>query len=362
MSDELPKWKQVVRAVKDQIVSGAWKAGEKLPTYDELEIRFRVSRLTLQQVMRALKTEGFVLARERQGIFVNPRHPFLCRIGILFPYEEGFCTRFWQGLLDAARQICCAQGRELAVYWNLSKSSEELSRLISDIEESRLAGLILPVSPDFGDLQNILKGHPELPLVSAGEFFPRLAWECRIVLDNRALVCRALDFMQKRSCRKIPVMLNGRDSEIAQTFQEEVRKRGLYSPPAWNFVFRMEVAELAEQITALLLSLPEKERPDGIFIGDDNLTSHVVRGAVEKGVRLPGEFTIVSHYNWLPQAVDSLPVCNIGYDIRDIVERAVRKIDEFRVSGRMEPQIYVSPLFREELADSDPQKRERKYA
>jgi len=359
MPVELPKWKQVVRAVKDLIVSGVWKPGEKLPTYDELEIKFKVSRLTLQQVMRTLKTEGFISARERMGLFVNPKHPFLTRLGIIFPYQEDKVTRFWEGLHDAAQQICTAQNRELATYWNLTTSKEELARLKSDIDNSLLSGLILPVTPNFGNLEEFLNAHSELPLIGAGEKFGHAAHFCRMSLDNRTLVCRALDFMQEQGCRRIPIMLNGSHSEIEQFFMEEIQKRGLYSPPQWHFVFQMETAELTAQITELLLSLPEREKPDGIFIGDDNLASYVVRGAVAKGVRLPDDFTLVSHYNWLPKTMDSLPVRNIGYNIKSMMENSIQRLDDFHITGMIEPELYVPPLFHEELKT---QKKEKKYA
>ena len=50
-----PLYLQVVRALKDEIVSGVYPVGSQLPTEEELCERFSVSRYTVREALRRLR-------------------------------------------------------------------------------------------------------------------------------------------------------------------------------------------------------------------------------------------------------------------------------------------------------------------
>ncbi len=56
-----------------RIVSGSWKPGSILPSFDRLADEFSVSRLSVREAMRALAAKGLVNSRPRRGTIVRPR-------------------------------------------------------------------------------------------------------------------------------------------------------------------------------------------------------------------------------------------------------------------------------------------------
>jgi DNA-binding GntR family transcriptional regulator len=72
-SDE-PKYLQLVRALKDEIVSGVYPIGSQLPTEEELCERFRVSRYTVREALRRLRQDNLVFSRQGAGTTVVPPH------------------------------------------------------------------------------------------------------------------------------------------------------------------------------------------------------------------------------------------------------------------------------------------------
>ncbi len=74
MSDE-PLYLQVVRALKDEIVSGVFPIGSQLPTEEELCERFSVSRYTVREALRRLREDSLVSSRQGQGTTVVPPRP-----------------------------------------------------------------------------------------------------------------------------------------------------------------------------------------------------------------------------------------------------------------------------------------------
>ncbi len=64
-------WKQIERALRDDIVRGLYKPGEKLPTENELAKRFDVNRHTLRRAISALNDANVTLVEQGRGIFVR---------------------------------------------------------------------------------------------------------------------------------------------------------------------------------------------------------------------------------------------------------------------------------------------------
>src|SRR6201995_323285 len=67
-----PLYLQVVRALKDEIVSGAFPIGSQLPTEEDLCARFSVSRYTVREALRRLRDDRLVASRRGAGTTVVP--------------------------------------------------------------------------------------------------------------------------------------------------------------------------------------------------------------------------------------------------------------------------------------------------
>lgn len=68
---------QVVELLGNEIRAGNHKPGERLPTEQELIVRFGVSRTVIREAFASLKAEGLVVTRQGSGTFVaeNPLGP-----------------------------------------------------------------------------------------------------------------------------------------------------------------------------------------------------------------------------------------------------------------------------------------------
>jgi GntR family transcriptional regulator len=68
-----PLYIQIMRALKQDIVTGVYPVGSQLPTEDELCRRFSVSRYTVREALRRLRDDDLILSRPRAGTIVVPR-------------------------------------------------------------------------------------------------------------------------------------------------------------------------------------------------------------------------------------------------------------------------------------------------
>ena len=80
------RYSALARLLGDEIESGRYKVGQKIPTEAELQQRFDVSRHTVREALRDLKGQGILLARAGVGTVVRakaPRTRFMQGIGTL---------------------------------------------------------------------------------------------------------------------------------------------------------------------------------------------------------------------------------------------------------------------------------------
>lgn len=63
----------IEKTIKEAILAGTLKAGDRLPTEKEMASQFSVSLVTLREALRALETSGLIQKRKggRRGIFVS---------------------------------------------------------------------------------------------------------------------------------------------------------------------------------------------------------------------------------------------------------------------------------------------------
>ena len=66
---------QVFEQLQGLLIDGTWRAGDKLPSENELAETFGVSRMTIRQSMQKLKALGLIETRTGSGSYVRELNP-----------------------------------------------------------------------------------------------------------------------------------------------------------------------------------------------------------------------------------------------------------------------------------------------
>jgi GntR family transcriptional regulator len=66
----LPLYFQLKTLILEKIQQGEWKPGEKLPTEEEIQKKYDVSRATIRQALRELEFDGTIIRQAGRGTFV----------------------------------------------------------------------------------------------------------------------------------------------------------------------------------------------------------------------------------------------------------------------------------------------------
>lgn len=67
----IPLYQQVIDIIKNEISSGAYKAGARIPNEFELAESYKVGRVTVRRAIEELVQQGYLTKRQGKGTFVN---------------------------------------------------------------------------------------------------------------------------------------------------------------------------------------------------------------------------------------------------------------------------------------------------
>ena len=95
----MPLYLQLKERIQDEIVSGFFEVGDKIPTEKELEEKYEISRTTVRQAIEELVLEGLLYKRQGIGTFVSEPKPEFA-LGKLTSFTEDQKRRGYQPSSD----------------------------------------------------------------------------------------------------------------------------------------------------------------------------------------------------------------------------------------------------------------------
>lgn len=351
------KKNEIVSQLRAHIVTGKIPPAGRLPTRRELGIQYRASLPTVQQALDVLVSDGFVHSRGTRGTFVVDDPPHLSRYALVFPRHpyatDAYWTRFWTALANEAIAIERTSALHVPIFYGIDghTDTEDYQRLLGELESHTLAGLIFATQPS-GLRGTPLIDHPDVPRVAImGPGFESLHIG-RVGLDAASFFDRAVEYLIQRGRKRLAFISRSEDTGRVPLFDAAVARNGVSSPPWWRQFVPIAPPDCAAHVAMLLTHPNQTERPDGLFIADDNLVESVTSGLTRAGMRVPEDMDIVAHCNFPWQPPSILPVKRLGFDSRQALRACMANIDAQR-RGEGTGVASISAIFDHEIDPAD---------
>ncbi len=343
----------IVDNLRGQILSGDYAPGDRLPTRIELQEHYAASSITVQRALDVLGEDGFVEARGRNGTFVATNPPHTSHYAVVFAQRlrEGGWNEFWTALhAQAMGEMWQSGQRRLTSYLGIDghTDSEDYQRLVRDIASRRIAGIFFASAPhNLLDTPLLTADVPRAAIGLPNDF----AHVASVVLDEDAFIAKALDHLKARGRKRIALLMFAGHGE---TFLGKVRialkARGMTTHDRW--VHGCSAASSSTRWlrgwAQLLMDRGQSERPDGLFISDDNLVEHSTGGLIAAGVRVPQDMDVVAHCNFPYPTPSVISARRLGFDARQVLASAVDLLARAR-HPKHPHHVVVPPHFEDEL-------------
>jgi DNA-binding transcriptional ArsR family regulator len=340
---------QIFQIMRNEILAGEHAPGAKLPTYDALVEQFRVTRPTVSRVLKALRGEGLIAIDGKRGIFVAKVFPHHNRYLWVTSEQPGSMewTSFLATILELIEKGETGLPCEVIPLVGVDGRANNVAyqTLCEAVEHRSVAGLMVMNSATTYLLPALQSAG--LPRVAIWAPLPHAAL---LSLDFDALIERACTRLLEKGRRIAVISPHAPNLDRSQAY---LFKRGLAKDRLWA----LHVAPVGcERIAELLFDRPD--RPDAVFVTDDNLVTPLLAGLKRARVRVRRDVHVLAHCNW-PRPIGAAEgVEHIGFDVREVLIKGKECIDAQR-AGDNNPGRLVPPRFANELLYPVPTRRPR---
>ncbi|MDE3105952.1 MAG: GntR family transcriptional regulator [Acidobacteriota bacterium] len=300
-SRSVPKYRQVYEDLYASIMSGTYRAGERLPSEAELGERYQTSRITIAKAVNELQLQGLVSRRAGSGTHVlSQAAPSGHVFGLLIPdlgrteVFEPICHGMMQSPLSRPHSLLW--GHSTGDPTQQEKQSELLCQqyIAQKVSAVFFAPIEYTPNKDEVNLKIVTAleraGIPIVLLDRCYSVYPKRSRYDLVGIDNRRAGYVITDHLLQHGIRRIAFVAR---AYSANTVEERIA--GYYEA-----LFAAGIMPQAELVLRgdpedprFLEQLLSKVRPEGIVCANDLTAALVMSGLIDRGVRVPEDIRIV---------------------------------------------------------------------
>jgi len=302
---------RVAREYRARLLRVAHPGGRVAPVR-ELAAELGVSVTTILAAQAELAAQGFLEIRQGSGVYVTQKA--LNRpVGIYSNLDlfQPHVSVFQHLVMRELRLWFAARGMRAECYIGESGSVQNLepqaeSRFMQDVSAGRLAGVVLRSVPDSYAWQRWRQALP-IPVVGGSA-------DAAVRTDAGAMVREGVRLLREQGCRRIALLAWKTDDNMHALFRQALAEVGLPYHPAWvkGDLNPMLTGAGWEEFREIWSA--EREKPDGLLVGDDILFADAGRAILEMRIPVPGRLRVVTHANVGAQTVYPFPVTLLEID------------------------------------------------
>lgn len=309
----------VTEEIRQQIINGDLKPGDRLPSYNARRDEHGVHKNTMSKVYAALESEGLIVRRRGSGTFVAERLERKRKVsGVIGLSGLGFglagCSPYWSDLLGGAREAALRDGMHLLILDADSSHGWEKADGVLLCNWNH-PDLLRPAEIPIVSLLTLIEGVASVAADDEGG--TRLATEHLIELGHRRIA-----YLQDN---------NGGITENRMSgYRNALKAAGIRPQKEWRrvmcgkFLFGTEFTQWARGHMSKWLSEPgtpwatNSQRCTALLCQNDEAALGAIQALNEVGLRVPEDVSVVGF--------DGTSFCELTSPRLSTVEMPLREI------------------------------------
>lgn len=355
---------QVREILLEEILSGHWRVGERLPSVAQLARQSGLSRWPIQEAFDLLAREGYLSKSERSGTFLQSMEPEgrkpkgIIGVAMLLTEEQGTWGTAPYSEYRLARVMAVAESRQFSIEVKYLADDDDWSKI--DVAGKHFRPAVLGVLSlyRFAHPASRVLADDRLPFVHlggyvgycsptvAGDTFSGFYHITRRVIEsghkNIVCVCDPSDSESERQSNLLGHAVAMREAGLV------VNER------AW-----MRSQEIREgDLMGIRAYLEEFADATAIICMWGAIAPAIVEMANVMGLRVPDDLSVTAHgASPLGSRRDIMMTC-LEYDVDGMINEAIDLLEEQRRTRRVDRTCILSnPIIREGGSLAPPPKR-----
>ncbi len=349
------KYYILMEKLKEEILSGRIRAGEKLPSENELSVQYGLSRHTVRKALSILENEGYVTAYHGRGTFCSERmiqRHNSKNIAVVTTYISDY---IFPRLIQGMDRVLTASGYSI-ILKNTGNSRTNEAKVLQELLNKPIDGLIIEPSKSqilcrHLNLYQMLDQY-EIPYVFIQGSYPQLTDKPHILMDDCKGGYLLTRYLIEKGHRKIAGVFKADDSQGAQRhlgYTRALNEAGIAYDPELVVWFHTEDRK---QKPGLMMELfLETGRVfDAVVCYNDQIAIQVMDALRREGVRIPEDVSVTGYDNSAMARAGEIGLTTIAHPQEKLGEMAaelilekIRKVpeEESKVGRLIQPELII---------------------
>lgn len=315
--------------LKQQILTGQLKPGEKLPSENELSRDYQVSRHTVRKALSILQSEGYVYALHGKGTFCSEAliHTGKSKnIAVITTYLDSYIfTEVIQGI----DRVLTEAGYSILLK-NTRNSRNLEAKYLEELLEKDIDGLIIEPSKSqiFCRHMHLYEKLDEykIPYVFIQGCFAQLREKPHVLLDDCGGGYEITKYLTGRGCREIVGIFKADDAQGQNRHKGYVRalqEAGILYDPDKVIWFYTEDRTIHpyEQMKQMARGRSQNYF-DAVVCYNDQIAIEAIRALQEEGLSVPGDVSVTGFDNSYLAVNGRVPLTTIDHPKEKLGEMA----------------------------------------
>lgn len=353
LCEKKPKYYELMCTLREMILSGSVKPGEKLPSENMLAAEHRVSRQTVRKALEILANEGFVYAEHGRGTFCSGlagRPGPTKNIAVVTTYLSDY---IFPRVISGIDQVLTGQGYSILLK-NTKNSRTLEARCLKELLQKNIDGLIIEPSKS-----HIFCRHTDLYELFDAQGIPCVFIQgCYAQMEDRPFIlmddCKggylATRYLIGLGHRRIVGVFKADDMQGQKRHKGYVRalqEAGLSYDPDRVIWFYTEDRKQHPYHEMRQLARMYRTCPfDAVVSYNDQTALDVMRALFEEGLDCPGDVSVTGYDDSGLASTCSVPLTTIAHPQEKLGEMAAQLLLRLLREGKVsedERHIVIEP-------------------
>lgn len=296
------KYYQLMEDLKAQIISGNLKAGDKLPSENELADRYKISRQTVRKALAILGNDGYIYAEHGRGTFCSDLvrlHRKSKNIAVVTTYLSDYIfPRVIQGIDEVSTQ----HGYSI-ILKNTRNSRSQEAKILGELLQKDIDGMIIEPSKS-----QIYCRHTELyrkmdeyqiPYVFIQGYFTQMKDKPKVLMDDCKGGYLVTKHLLELGHKKIAGVFKADDMQGQNRYKGYVKalqEAGIAYDPEKVIWYHTEDRTIRpyESMKEMLQSYSDI---DGVVCYNDQIAVEIIRAIKAMGKAVPEDISVTGYDN-----------------------------------------------------------------
>ena len=349
------KYAALMEELKEKILSGEIRPGDRLPSENELSVGYGLSRHTVRKALAILVNEGYVTAEHGRGTFCSERmrhRKNSKNIAVITTYISDY---IFPRLIQGMDRVLTEQGYSI-ILKNTGNSRQKEAQCLEDVLTKDVDGLIIEPSKSQILCRNMhlyqKLDEYRIPYVFIQGCYPQMKQKPAVLLDDAKGGYLITRYLIETGHKHIIGIFKADDSQGAERhkgYARALQEAGMPYLPERVIWFHTEDRKVKPAVMVKMM-LEQENAVDSVVCYNDQIAAEVMEQLNALGKKVPDDISVTGYDNSFYAWSGSVGLTTIAHPQEKLGEMAAEllleqihgiPIEESRVQRLIEPELII---------------------